>query len=225
MVNYLKIKINQIRTAKLRGMDVSEEESFYKNMTQKQFQKYTKQKINPKTFKNILNATYYQLNPQPDSKLKVLKIFYINKTDIKTISKNIIKGVNEDILKENKSHPTRDYSAIIIGEVPLSPSAKEEFYPDLNIMYFEENDLGYFALDSEFSSKYEELDIQEKTEVMEDYKVRFENSTAWILHDEQIVMVHGWKIGTVLRVIRDEPGMSIIDTTFNYRIVIKNPSK
>lgn len=225
MDNYLNIKINQIRAAKERGMDVSEEEELYENMSIKDFERYVDYNRSPYTFKNKLNSEYSELNPIKGEQVKTLKVFYINKSEIKTISSATIKEIITEINSNISKFPKKKYSTIIIGQVPLSTASKEiiHTYPDLDITYFEEINLGYFAMDSDLSPEYYVLSDDEKAEVIKYYKIKNERvDFPWILTDEQIVMVSGWKPGTLIRVVRNDPEISIVDKTFNYRLVVQS---
>lgn len=227
MKNYLNIKINQIRTAEIRGMDVSEEKEKFESMSDKQFLDYIEFVKNPNTIKSKLNATYFELNPKKDEPLRVLKVFYINKTDVKTISSGSIKEIISVVNQEIKNFSDRKYSVIIIGEAPLSSLSKTDIslYPDLDITYFEDINLNYFAMDSDLSPKYEAVSDEEKQEIMFYYKIKSERDFPWILTDEQIVMIYNWKPGTLLRIKRHEPEMSIVDVTLNYRIVVQQNAR
>lgn len=207
----------------LRGMDVSEEMALFGEMTDKQFLDYVGYvEGNPYVSKAKLNATYFESNPQPGQPIKTLKVYYINKTDVKTISSGSIKEIISDVSNEISKHPDRKYSVIIIGEAPLSSLSKTDIslYPSLDITYFEDMDLKYIALDSDLSPEYEALSEEEKQEVMFYYKIKNERDFPWILTDEQVVMIYNWKPGTLLRIKRYEPEMNVVDTTLNYRIVV-----
>lgn len=228
MDTYLKIKINQIRGAKLRNMDTSADDALYGPMSVRDFERYLDYNRNPRDFKTKLNADYLELNPTPGEKVKALKVIYINKSDAKTVPVATMKEVVAILNAEKSRYPDRDYSAYVIGQVALSNPSRDiiNTYPDLDITYFEEIELGYFAKDSDLSPEYEVLTPEKKADVIKYYKIKNEvRDFAWILTDEQIVKLSGWKPGTLVRIVRTEPEMSLVDQTFNYRLVVQASGK
>ena len=168
----------------------------------------------------ILSRIYYKRDASGKAIGSILVTYEKREASSQTISVTAIKDFTDTIRKQ------RVTEAILIADAKLSSKAKEDIksftklYDNINITVFKLDELTYNPVKHVSQAEYQLIDYKESVNLLREMKITRMKLPLLQITDP-ISKYYGFKIGDMIRVIRDDDELNLIATeSINYRVVV-----
>lgn len=204
MEQLFEMKKTQVEMVQDRGYDIPEEELQLLDMSFRQFLS-----VNSEISRDELSQVYsFKGTPQ-------LMVNYLNRSqDSKQISTEVVR------LAIDQAKSLKLKELIIVIEIPLSSKAKEDLtISGLKHQVFFDKDLSYNPTRHVDSPRHELLTPTEAEEKLKELRADI-GKLLIIKSTDPIVQYYNWPIGGIVRVYREDFGVSILaPKSVNYRVI------
>ncbi len=225
----LNAKKNEIKIMKLRGFDTSSQDKF-SNMEVSDFYDYYKQIKQVRKEQNersILFAIYPKLS---DPSYKIMAYYGTVSKQSNTpkvnidVAKNISGLINNGYAFDNngKQEVIKISEAIVILSHPFNSPSKTIIEESINkpIIVFLEDELMFNPNEHADVPRHELLSPTETANKLKELNID-KSKLIIIKSTDPIVKFHGWKVGDVIRIHRNDKSVNLLSSnSINYRLIV-----